>query len=112
MYTGTREQFISGTNSNHHGEWHIAYNCIKRGNVVCGYAGFTPVRDHWSCCMSEDKYSSCVRHTGFWHAMCNGAKCDRDTCYCGRCGGGCTYSGNKGHWSCCHNENLYTKNCH
>jgi len=107
----------------HHGDWHRA--CTGRectvsscacgacgplhGGVNCGYAGS---RGHWTCCMSEDPKSICdSTHTGFWHAPCERG-CTEDTCYCNNCGGGCTYEGSKGHWSCCNQEKFRSKCLH
>lgn len=101
----------------HHGDWHEACSasCTPtscscgacgplHGGVNCGYSGMS---GHWSCCMSASKTSICqaVTHTGFWHAECDWSKgCNDEECSCNNCGGGCTYSGTKAHWSCCGGE--------
>lgn len=99
----------------HHGDWHppctgrdcTADSCAcgacgpLHGGVNCGYVGD---RGHWTCCMKEDFNSICdATHTGFWHAPCQSC-CTEKTCYCNNCGGGCTYEGSNGHWSCCNLE--------
>ena len=64
-------------------------------------------KGHWSCCMNEDRDSCCNKsHTGFWHMACVDKRCTSKICYCNSCGGGCTYEGFKGHWSCCNSEDF------
>lgn len=102
----------------HHGDWHrpCSSQCSEtscqcgacgslHGGVNCGYQG---MKGHWTCCMSEIQSSRCTTtHTGFWHARCDSSKgCTSTVCRCNNCGGGCTYEGNRGHWSCCRSEDF------
>lgn len=53
-------------------------------------------------------------HHGEWHKPCDPLKCTDKGCACGSCGplkGGvnCGYWGNKGHWTCCMNEDMNSK---
>eukprot|EP01083_Nonionella_stella_P084439 233735_1 len=57
-----------------------------------------------------------VMHFGEWHRECNGKECTATTCSCNACGklpGGvnCGYVGDKGHWTCCFDEDRYNKYC-
>eukprot|EP01084_Bolivina_argentea_P116063 206292_1 len=104
----------------HFGEWHekcsskctleicVCGACGQHKNGLnCGYTGMS---GHWSCCMNEEKESFCnPTHTGFWHMKCVNDRCTERLCYCKSCGSGCTYIGNKEHWSCCNNEHLDSK---
>jgi len=101
----------------HFGEWHkgcTSNKCTDKscccnacgqlpGGINCGYIGF---KGHWTCCMNENENNlEChPSHTGFWHMACEDPKCTSELCYCKSCGGGCTYNGNKAHWSCCNKE--------
>ena len=106
----------------HNGDWHKACSsqctattcrcgaCGKLpGGVNCGYKG---MKGHYSCCMNEEKESYCNSvHSDFWHMACVDSRCTDKLCYCGSCGGGCTYEGSKGHWSCCNNEDFKAAYC-
>lgn len=106
----------------HHGEWHKPCDSLKcheiscfcgncgllEGGVCCGYWGN---KGHWTCCMNEVEDSMCsTTHNGFWHAQCIKMKCTKGVCYCRNCGGGCTYRGSEGHWSCC-NQETFKSDC-
>jgi len=106
----------------HFGEWHkkcsdqcteTSCGCgacgVLPGGINCGYTG---MKGHWSCCLNEEKDSFCnTVHTGFWHMACVGKGCTDTMCVCKSCGGGCTYVGSKGHWSCCNEEEYESKKC-
>ena len=106
----------------HFGEWHRACSAkctetacccgacgVLPGGINCGYTGNS---GHWSCCMKEQKDSFCSTvHSGFWHMACVGDACSDKVCRCKSCGGGCTYEGTKGHWSCCNQERFDSKTC-
>jgi hypothetical protein len=117
-------RLVYGGKGTHHGDWHHPCeseactvdicecgSCGRlpggiRGGVNCGYVG---VKAHWTCCLSEDKGSTCkTTHAGFWHAKCVGKKCSKDGCCCYNCGGGCSYEGSAGHWNCCQQDDFHS----
>jgi len=118
---------IYGGKNAHFGIWHspcqdkrcndqICYcgSCgLLSGSFSCGFTGYNKT-GHWTCCFitNDNNFNCNVRHSGYYHmAHVSLSKCQVGNCVCKSCPGGCMYEGEKGHWSCCLEEDRNKTEC-